>query len=712
MAAALLPVGAARAQASDTMTPVVVTGKAPLPASVAGWGDATLEQAPIAATSVDAAVIRDAGARRLADLVRFDPAVTSAYDTEGYVDYFTVRGFVVDNRFNFRRDGLPINAETSIPLENKARVDILKGLSGLQAGTSQPGGLVDLVVKRPLDEPLRSAFVEWRQRGSVVGSVDLSQRFGVGDAFGLRLNAGAERIDPLVRDAKGHRNVLAMAGDWRATASTLVEAEVERSHRSQPSVPGFSLLGDRVPAVPDARLNLNNQPWSQPVVFDATTASLRLTQKLAEGWRFVAHGLVQRLRTDDRIAFPFGCTDSDGTYYPDRYCPNGNFDLYDFRSDNERRRSETLDLALHGTAKTGPLAHEFSVGVQRTLVRNRFQADAYNFAGTGNVDGTLLTPPAPDAVLPQTNRDEGSTGLSVREAIAFWRGSTAWLGLRRTRIARSTTPTDGATGTAFRQSFTTPFVALSQAFGRGQLVYASWGKGIESDVVPTGPRDPAATPMVPRYTNAGQALPAAESWQVEVGIKGGSERAEWSAAAFDIRRPLYGDIAEGGACGVVTCTRGLVGNQRHRGVEGSVGWRDGAWGVRAGAQWLRARVEDPNDATLDGKRPANVPAVTARLQADWQPASLAGLRLLAAGSYESAREVLPDNNARVPSVTKFDIGARHELKSAGGTTWTLRAGVDNVFDRRAWRESPYQFAHAYLFPLEPRTLRVSLQADL
>jgi iron complex outermembrane receptor protein len=95
-------------------------------------------------------------------LVRFDPGVGEAYDTEGYVDYFSVRGFVIDNRFNFRRDGLPINAETSIPLENKARVDVLKGLSGLQAGTSAPGGLVDLAVKRPLDAPLRSAFVEWR----------------------------------------------------------------------------------------------------------------------------------------------------------------------------------------------------------------------------------------------------------------------------------------------------------------------------------------------------------------------------------------------------------------------------------------------------------------------------------------------------------------------------------------------------------------------
>ena len=103
---------------------MTVTGKAPVAASVAGWDDVPLERAPLQATSVDAERMRDAGARRLSDLVRFDPAVNSAYDTEGYIDYFTVRGFVIDNRFNYRRDGLTINAETSIPLENKARVDV------------------------------------------------------------------------------------------------------------------------------------------------------------------------------------------------------------------------------------------------------------------------------------------------------------------------------------------------------------------------------------------------------------------------------------------------------------------------------------------------------------------------------------------------------------------------------------------------------------
>ena len=229
------------------------------------------------------------------------------------------------------------------------------------------------------------------------------------------------------------------------------------------------------------------------------------------------------------------------------------------------------------------------------------------------------------------------------------------------------------------------------------------------------PLDADATPPVPRYLNAGQALPAAESRQFEVGIKGGAGRAEWTRrgvrhppAALRRHRPLRRMRRR-------QCTRGLVGNQRHHGIEGSLAWRGGAWGVRAGAQWLHARVEAPGDPTQRRQaadQRAGRHARGCRPTTSRRRRSHRGLRLLAAGTYESAREVLPDNSAQIPSVTRFDVGARYETKSSAGATWTLRAGIDNVFDRRAWRESPYQFSHAYLFPLEPRTLRVSLQVDL
>lgn len=684
------------------LDPVVVSGRATPAATVAGWGDLPLAQLPVQASVFGIDRLKDRGAQRLSDLTGFDPAISDAYNTEGYWDFLTVRGFVIDNRFNYRRDGLPINAETSIPLDNKQQLEVLKGTSGMQSGTSAPGGLVNAVVKRPLEDSLRRVALEWRERGSLTGAVDISERFGVDRAFGLRVNAAAAHLEPKVHDAEGRRTLLAVAGDWRLGRDTLLEAEVETSHRSQPSVPGFSLLGDRVPDPADPRINLNNQPWSLPVVLDGDTASLRWRQRLANGWQFTAHAATQRLRSDDRIAFPFGCFSPDpapdGTYYPDRYCPDGTFDLYDFRSENERRRSDSIDVSLQGTFATGSLKHAASVGVLATRVKNRFQRQAFNFAGTGTVDGTTVTPAAPELTDENTNRDERSTEVYLRDAIAIDARWTAWLGARHTRLDRQSVRTDGSRATDSTRSFTTPFVAASFAYAPAQMAYASWGKGIESYVTPN--RD--------RFTNPGETL-SAESRQFELGLKGSTQGVEWNVAAFDIERPMYAEI---GACDEPgTCTGLLDGTQRHRGLEVNLAWQSGPWVLRGGAQWLRARREDSVDAAMNGRAPVNVPERTLKADVEHRLAALPGLTLSATALHESRRFVLPDNSASIPGYGRLDLAARYNLR-AGSTTWTWRVGIDNVTDERAWRESPYQFAHAYLFPLAPRTLRISLQADL
>lgn len=688
----------AAASAPTQLDAVTVVGRAAPAASVGGWGDVPLAKSPFQASVFGTEQLRDLGAQRLADVIRTDPAVGDAYNSEGYWDFLTVRGYVLDNRFNFRRDGLPINAETSIPLDNKARVEILKGTSGLQSGTSAPGGLVNYVVKRPLDTPLRSVLLEWRQPGTVTGAVDLSQRFGADQAFGVRLNAAAAHLDPMVRNSKGERQLAALAADWRVSSDTLLEAEVEWSHRSQPSQAAFSMLGNTVPAPGDPRLNLNNQPWSLPVVFDGTTASLRWQQKLAAGWRFTAHAATQQLRTDDRLAFPFGCTDTDGTYYADRFCPNGTYDLYDFRSENERRRTDALDLSLQGKLQTGTVSHAITAGVLQSRVRNRFQQQAYNYVGTGNVDGTLFTAPDPSLTDENTNRDERSTEFYLRDAVAINERLTAWLGLRNSRLDRDSIRTDGSRPTSYAKSYTTPWVALSYAFAQDQFVYASWGRGVESNVVTNRAR----------YTNPGEVLTAL-SRQAEIGIKGASDALDWTLTAFDIQRPT---IADFGSCDVDgSCTTRLDGTAHHRGVEASAGWAGNGWQLRGGAQWLHARREGSADPTINGLEPTNVSALTLKLQGGVDITAVRGLNLQATLQREGRRMVLPDNSATIPGYTVVGAALRYEAKTAGAQ-WTWRAGVDNLFDKRAWRESPYQFSHAYLYPLAPRTFRLSVQADI
>jgi len=681
----------AQAAAPTTLQPVTVTGKGDPVIEAGGWGDIPLSRSPFQASIVSREQMRELGVTRLADVVRVDPAVSDAYNAEGYWDFLTIRGFVIDNRYNYRRDGLPINAETSIPLANKDSVEILKGTSGLQAGTSSPGGLVNFVVKRPTNDSLRSASIEWRQAGSVSAAADISERFGADKAFGVRVNAQLDHFDPRVHDARGNAQLFALAGDWRLSTDSLLEAEIETSHRSQPSVPGFSLLGAAVPAPVDPRINLNNQPWSLPVVFDGTTASVRFTQRLNPDWRLVAHAATQRLTTDDRIAFPFGCG-AEGNF--DRYCSDGSFDLYDFRSENERRRTNALQVQLNGRLQTGAVSHAVTFGVLRSEFTARFQQQAFNYVGTGNVDGTLVTPADPTLTADSTNRDEKSTELFVRDMVKLDPRTTAWLGLRHTRLSRSSVDTSGVQGPSYSQGISIPAIALSHEYSGGQMVYASWGQGVESFV----------TPGLPGYgTQAGQPLAALKSRQVELGVKGRFDSGAWNLAFFDIKRPVPTDTGS---------EYFVDGDEHHRGVEANAAWQHERWTLQGGIQLLRARREGTQDASVDGQRPTNVPAATLKLQARHDLAAIRGLSLQGDFVAESNRTLLPSSGElRVPGYTRVDASLRY-VQATGTSTLTWRAGVDNLLDRRAWRESPYQFGHVYLFPLQARTLRISLEANL
>jgi len=691
------------ATAADTIT---ITGRNEAGSALAGFGDVPLARSPLQAVAYGSQRLADSGAMRIGDLTGLDASVTDAYDAPGYWSMISVRGYTLDNRFNYRRDGLPINAETAIALDNKDRLELLKGTSGIQAGSSAPGGLVNLLVKRPVAGQ-RSARIEFRESNSLLAAVDIGDRSGPEGAIGWRVNAAAEHLDPKVRDTQGHRSLLALATDWQLGPNTLLEAEIESSRQTQPSVDGFSMLGDTVPAAGsiDTRVNLNRQPWNKPVVLDGNTASLRWQQRLGEDWRFKAHAMTQRLKSDDRTAFPYGVYDAN-TYecaqWCDRFAPDGTFTYWQYVSDNERRTSDALDLAVSGRARTGGVEHTLETGVLSTRYKGRFQDQIFDIAGTGRIDGSLDTPPSPGFPDANTNRDERSTELYLRDAMRFGDSWSLWAGLRRTRLQRDSERTspdgDGSLrATSYSQTVNIPWLALAQQLTPQTMLYASWGQGLESDVAPNRPR----------YTNAGQALPALKSRQVEIGVKHAGERLEAALALFDIDRPQRADI---GSCGGDdTCTHAIDGSARHRGLEAQVGWREGAWDWQLSTMLLDAERRGSSQAGVNGTRPVNVPQATLRLGTAYRVAAVPGLELQAALAAESDRVVLPyDASVRIPGWSRIDLGARWAQR-IDGTTVTWRTGVDNVTDRRAWKESPYQFGHVYLYPLAPRTWRASAQ---
>lgn len=699
---ALLP-SSVHAQEPDASLPSI-TVNAPKPregkASIGGFGNEPEWQQPQQAERFSEQALKNAQVQRLADVIKLDASVSSYYNAAGYWDYLSVRGFVLDLTHNYRREGLPISGETSLALDNKAAVEIFKGTSGMQAGVSAPGGLMNLVVKRP-EGRVRNAEISLGNHGDVLTSVDLSDRFGQSQDFGLRVNAAHERLNSSIENTQGERHLLALAGDWRLSSNTLIEAEIEQSRRNQHSVPGFSMLGDTLSLASgvDPNINLNNQHWGAPVVLQGTTGTLRVTQKLTGDWKATGTWGEQRLKSDDHTAFPFGSTCA-ADFTNCRYGADGSFGVYDFRSDNETRLTRALDIKLSGSLQTGPVQHEITAGAMRSLTRVDVGTSAFTYVGDGNVSGDFTVPEGPVYDYAQTLRGERSTEFYVNDSLKLTESWRAWGGLRRTQLSRTQTLTDfSQPSSRVSQSFTTPWLALGYEFMPKHQVYASWGEGVE--VLPTKFTSPSAI-----YVNNGEVLPAMKSRQWEVGVKGQDGQTNWSLAYFHIVRPEAASVMLEDFSKVYQ----LDGDSRHQGIEGQVHTRIQNYGLDLSAMLLDARRRHSVNDDINGKAPSNVPDYTLKMGHSYRVTALPGLSLQGDIVHEGPRTADVVNDVRIPAWTRVDVGmSLAQNWGSHGVTWRL--GITNLLDTRAWVESPTQFDHIYLFPMAARSFTASMQVS-
>lgn len=669
--------------------------------SISGFGDESLARTPLSVKTITQADLVSTHARRVNDVIGLDASASDAYNAVGYWDYVSLRGFVLEPNQNHRRDGLPISAETALPLENRDRIELLKGTSGIQAGTSAPGGLVNHVTKRPTAQPLRTLRLEANQFGNMLAHVDLGGRFGADQTFGYRLNVAAEHMRSAAPGTQGERQLAALAMDWRLKPGSLLEVELEHSRRNQPSVPGLSLTGNQLPAA-NPFTNINTQPWSQPGLMQGLTGSVRYEQAMQADWSWSVQAASQRLKANDFLAYPYGCYDAGSdVYYADRYCPNGDFDLYDFRSLDEQRKTQSLQWQVKGSVQAAGATHHLNAGVLRTRYTENGQPQADNNAavGTGNIYTLPALPADASYFDPYTNRQERSTEWFGYDRMVWSPTFSTWAGLRHSRVERDSVRTDGSRATSYTQSFTTPWLAVAWQWQPDTMLFASTGRGVESLVAPGRNR----------YTNANQALDPLKSKQWEMGFKQQRPNGQWGATLFSITRPRAGDA---GLCTVAgSCTLQMDGDAQHRGLELSADQKLGAWTLNGSAMWLHAQRRNGSiDPTLNGQRPTNVPKLVLRAGASYAVAQVPGLSLSTRLSHEGRRNVLPDGSLSLPSWTRLDAGLAYQTRS-GGHVSTWRLGISNLLNRRYFQESPYQYSHVYLFPAAPRTVNISLETS-
>lgn len=687
--------------------PITVTAKsAPIldadNADVGGFG-AALAKTPQSITVIGADLLASTGAQTLSQVLKLDASLADAYNTTGYIESLSIRGFLLDQAGNFRRNGLATTNYAPIALENKERIEILKGVAGMQSGVSAPGGLVNYVTKVPLKESFATVNVGVDERGSAKAHVDANTQFGI---VGMRLNVAAERLHTQFDRADGSRQFVSLALATALSSQTSVSADFEYHRKSQPSVPGLGLLdangdgvGDTLPAV-NSRLNLNNQSWSLPFQATTTSAEIAVNHRFNADWQGRVSANMQHSRINDRLAFPDGCSNAVNYVYPG-LCANGDVDVYDFRSEGEKRKVASWDAHVDGKFNTAGVQHSARFGLAgRRLTSDLPPLQAYNYVGSTNIYvPTILPSDGTQLELNTNTRERALEGYASLQS-NLTTSVQSFAGVRVSRLNRSSERSDGSRAVSYDQTVTTPWAGVSWSPSASTMLYASWGQGAELEVVPN---------RASRFTNYGQSLPALKSEQAEVGVKWqANARTLVTAALFNIEKPYADDVY---ASAVPTRVAGEKA-ARHRGLElATTGRVTDALSVQTSLTLLDAKFIKAIDPSLVGQRVTNVPRAKASVFADYKVSALPGIALNALATYETGKTVTADGSVTLPSAWQLDLGARYQIKLAGKSTlWRLN--VENVTNRTYWREAPTQYwGGIYLFPSTPRTTRLSVALD-
>jgi iron complex outermembrane receptor protein len=687
-------------QAKPPMQEVIVSASkaaAQRSASVGGFGAVPLLEIPASVSVLTLDQMQDLGIRSTTDAMKFDASVSDSYNAVGYAEQFSIRGFALDNNSSYRKDGLAIVGDTQIPLENKERIEVLKGLAGLQAGIAAPGGIVDYIVKRPTEKTLRSVTIEARERGTLYGAIDLGGRFE-DPRFGYRINGALEHLRSYIKGADGERKFISGAFDWQLSPKALLQLDMDYQNKSQVSAPGFQLQGGVLPIDVKADTMLNNQAWSRPVETRSSNIGLRFAYQFNTDWSAVVSANRHSFKRDDYTAFPYGC--SSGAQYSYGFCANGDYDVYDYRSLGEEKSPLAAQALLKGKFATGLLRHEATFGISFFERSDKFGDYLYDYAGTSNIYQPVMVAPTGGTSGPVTERrSERERALFAQDIISLSRDWKLHAGLRYVQVKRSEFVAADTPDASTDQSYLLPNLALVHYLQPNVSVYGALSQGLEhGGIAPFG------------TTNYGAALSASKSKQIELGIKADITRdLQVTAALFEIRKGLeYTDTKGTETTDDDTFMRN--GQARNRGLELSLAGRatpDLTLGISVAA--LNTSQQGTGQPDLDGKRVPNVAAFKSSLHADYAVPQVAGLKLNTTWRYSGKKAFDKENSVTVPSYHVFDLGAAYATRIAGNAV-ILRANVDNALDKFYWRDVT-PLLGGYLFPGAPRTFKLSAQID-
>jgi iron complex outermembrane receptor protein len=639
-------------------------------------GQGPNQDIPQAINVVPAQVIRDQAPRNLDDALTHVSGITQGNNFGGTSDTVMKRGFGDNRDGSIMRDGMPIVQGRSLNASTE-RVEVLKGPASLLYGIQDPGGVINVVSKRPQLQQYNALTV----RGSTYGSGKNGSGGGfdstgaLGDSpFAYRLIVDHEDEDYWRNFGVHRESLVAPSLAWLGEDTQVVLAYEHREFR-YPFDRGTAFGSNGHPLDIPATRRLD-EPFND-MQGRSDLYRLEVDHQLADDWKLHFGYSFNRETYDASQVRVTGVNEAKGTL-------TRSID----GTHNAMSRDQFATVSLAGNVELGGLQHDLLLGIDHEdrkvfrgdLIRQTAQS---SFSYVNPVYGQEVEGSSVRASDSDQTDKLRSDALFMQDAVHL---DDHWIVVAGARFQQF----DQYAGRG------RPFKANTDTSGQAWVPHAGIVYKVDDQLSFYGSYSESFKPnssIAPLtggvVLDASVAPEEGKSW--ELGAKldmPGSLTG--TLALFDItKRNVLVANFDSGTGETVYSNAGEVNS---RGVELDLtGQLSERWSLIGSYAFINAKVT--KDPDLEGNRLQNVARHSGSLSAVYDFGSLFGadrLRLGAGARYVGERAGNATNTFDLPSYTVADAFATYETKLDEHNV-RLQLNVKNLFDKVYYSSAVNQY---------------------
>ncbi|MDH5903076.1 TonB-dependent siderophore receptor [Vibrio splendidus] len=600
-----------------------------------------------------------------------DIRATTLEDAYGYTTGLTRSG-VAANSFTLR--GMPADLNTiqvnglpglasrfgSPTTANVEQVEILKGPASIMYGQIQPGGMVNIITKKPQDVASVSYDISARtyttdvsgfgEDNGFTGTIDATGPLNASKTWMYRMIISGEDADSYRNDVDEQNYYLFPTLTYRPSTLTELTFGLELQSEQRVADNGIVALNNGIGQAAPIDTHYQSADDTDEdkgiVAFATFTTALANDFDLTVDWRSVWHEDSRELYETRDV--------NDATQ---------EVSVRD-RDQVNKREYHFVDVRTTGSVWTGNVEHQLLFGGNIGLEKRDFLRETYATT-TVDFDNPQDTSDRDESSYKQDHRitDYTNYGLYVQDTVYLNEHWTLMGGLRYTRqdvdfdyVSKSTTDTQSTDAFVSQAGIVYKVV-------EGTSLYASYGESFNPN-------------SVEKKDVNDDAFDPEEGSQYEVGTKTNliNDRTNLTVAYFDIEKSNVVDKNDNG-------DYELLGAIRSKGIETELlAMPLDNWQVKLGYAYVDSEISENPDASIQGNRTPMTAYHDAYVWTKYNfPYQVAGgvVGTTLGANYEGARYTSEDPSDRVelPAYVTVDIGVHYEVNE-----YRASLNVENLFD--------------------------------